>query len=99
MADNRAGNKRAGFVAVTAASLETLVMLDIGYQHRFLFLSDGEREVFLAGLGEVLERFELGLVAYTLLGLRAASIVYTRAVVFRRNAGSRPDFAAAVPHA
>ena len=39
-----------------------------GSDDRHLFLSDGEREVFLAGLGEVLERFELGLVSYTLMG-------------------------------
>jgi REP element-mobilizing transposase RayT len=35
---------------------------------RELFVTDGEREVFLTGLGTVLERFELGLVSYTLMG-------------------------------
>jgi putative transposase len=39
-----------------------------GSDERHLFLSDGERTTFLAGLGLVLERFELGLLAYTLLG-------------------------------
>jgi REP element-mobilizing transposase RayT len=39
-----------------------------GSDDRCLFLSDGECEVFLEGLGEVLERFELGLVSYTLMG-------------------------------
>jgi putative transposase len=39
-----------------------------GSDERCLFLSDGEREVFLEGLGQVLERFELGLVSYTLMG-------------------------------
>jgi putative transposase len=39
-----------------------------GSDDRCLFLSDGEREVFLEGLGQVLERFELGLVSYTLMG-------------------------------
>jgi putative transposase len=38
-----------------------------GSDDRCLFLCDDEREVFLAGLGQVLERFELGLVAYTLM--------------------------------
>lgn len=35
---------------------------------RFLFLSSHDREVFLDGLGEVVERFELGLVSYALMG-------------------------------
>ncbi len=39
-----------------------------GSDDRHLFLTDGERDVFLDGLGDVLERFELGLVAYTLMG-------------------------------
>jgi putative transposase len=39
-----------------------------GSDERHLFLSDGEREVFLEGLAQVLERFELGLVSYTLMG-------------------------------
>jgi putative transposase len=39
-----------------------------GSDERHLFLSDGERTTFLAGLGLVLERFELGLLAYTLMG-------------------------------
>jgi putative transposase len=39
-----------------------------GSDERFLFLTDGERHVFLKGLASVVERFELGLVAYTLLG-------------------------------
>jgi putative transposase len=39
-----------------------------GSDDRCLFLSDPEREVFLEGLGKVLERFELGLVSYTLMG-------------------------------
>jgi putative transposase len=39
-----------------------------GSDERHLFLSDGEREIFLEGLGQVLERFELGLVSYTLMG-------------------------------
>lgn len=39
-----------------------------GSDERYLFLSDGERELFLERLGQVLERFELGLVSYTLLG-------------------------------
>jgi putative transposase len=39
-----------------------------GSDERYLFLSDAERELFLEGLGEVLERFELGLVSYTLMG-------------------------------
>ena len=34
---------------------------------RELFLSDAERCVFLDGLGAILDRFELGLVAYTLM--------------------------------
>jgi putative transposase len=39
-----------------------------GSDERFLFLTDGERNVFLRRLASVVERFELGLVAYTLLG-------------------------------
>jgi REP element-mobilizing transposase RayT len=39
-----------------------------GSDKRSLFLRDGEREVFLEGLGQVLESFELGLVSYTLMG-------------------------------
>lgn len=39
-----------------------------GSDERDLFLSDGERAVFLEGLGTVLDRFELGLVSYTLMG-------------------------------
>jgi putative transposase len=39
-----------------------------GSDERYLFLSDPEREIFLGGLGQVLERFELGLVSYTLMG-------------------------------
>jgi putative transposase len=39
-----------------------------GSDERYLFLSDGERAVFLEGLGRVLGRFELGLVSYTLMG-------------------------------
>jgi REP-associated tyrosine transposase len=39
-----------------------------GSDERYLFLSDGEREVFLNGLGRVLESFQLGLVSYTLMG-------------------------------
>ena len=39
-----------------------------GSDDRMLFLSDRERELFLDGLGAALERFELGLVSYTLLG-------------------------------
>jgi putative transposase len=39
-----------------------------GSDERHLFLSDGERELFLEGLDEVLERFELAAVAYTLMG-------------------------------
>jgi REP element-mobilizing transposase RayT len=38
-----------------------------GSDDRRLFATDGERAVFLKGLGTVLERFELGLVAYTLM--------------------------------
>jgi REP element-mobilizing transposase RayT len=39
-----------------------------GSDDRYLFLSDSERELFLERLDEVLERFELGLLAYTLMG-------------------------------
>jgi putative transposase len=39
-----------------------------GSDERHLFLSDGEREVFLGGLRRVLESFELGPVSYTLMG-------------------------------
>src|SRR5262244_3654861 len=39
-----------------------------GSDDRRLFLTDGERDVFLTGVGDVIERFELGLVAYTLMG-------------------------------
>jgi hypothetical protein len=39
-----------------------------GSDERHLFRSDAERELFLDGVGEVLERFELGLVSYTLMG-------------------------------
>ena len=39
-----------------------------GSDDRHLYLSDGDRKLFLAGLGEVVERFELGLVSYTLMG-------------------------------
>jgi hypothetical protein len=35
---------------------------------RYLFSSDGERETFLGRLGLIFERFELRLVAYTLMG-------------------------------
>ena len=38
-----------------------------GSDERYLFRSDGEREVFLDGLGRVLESFQLGLVSYTLM--------------------------------
>jgi putative transposase len=39
-----------------------------GSDDRSLFLSDSERSVFLDGLRSVLERFELGMVSYTLMG-------------------------------
>jgi REP element-mobilizing transposase RayT len=39
-----------------------------GSDDRHLFLADDERGAFLDGLGKVVERFELGLVEYTLLG-------------------------------
>jgi len=39
-----------------------------GSDDRHLFLADDERSAFLEGLGQVVERFELGLVEYTLLG-------------------------------
>jgi putative transposase len=39
-----------------------------GSDDRHLFLSDGERTLFLERLGLVLERFELRLVSYTLMG-------------------------------
>lgn len=35
---------------------------------RFLFLSDSERELFLDSLAATFERFELGVVTYTLMG-------------------------------
>jgi REP element-mobilizing transposase RayT len=39
-----------------------------GSDDRHLFLSDGERKLFLGRLGLILQRFELGLVSYTLMG-------------------------------
>lgn len=39
-----------------------------GSDDRHLFLSDAERSVFLDGLSRTFERFELGVVAYTLMG-------------------------------
>jgi putative transposase len=39
-----------------------------GSDERHLFLTDHERRAFLDRLGEVVDRFELGLVEYTLLG-------------------------------
>ena len=39
-----------------------------GSDDRHLFLADDERGAFLDGLGAIVERFELGLVEYTLLG-------------------------------
>ena len=39
-----------------------------GSDERYLFLSDGERKVFVEGLSQVFARFELGLVSYTLMG-------------------------------
>jgi REP element-mobilizing transposase RayT len=39
-----------------------------GSDDRELFLSDGERGIFVDGLSRVCERFELGVVAYTLMG-------------------------------
>jgi hypothetical protein len=35
---------------------------------RHLFVADDERALFLKGLGGVLERFDLGLISYTLMG-------------------------------
>jgi putative transposase len=39
-----------------------------GSDNRHLFLADDERSLFLDGLRAVLERYDLGLVAYTLMG-------------------------------
>lgn len=39
-----------------------------GSDDRSLFLSDEERRLFLTKLGQLVDRFELGLVAYTLMG-------------------------------
>ncbi len=44
---------------------------------RFLFLSDPERELFLEGLAVTFERFELGLVTYTLMGSHYHLVLFT----------------------
>jgi REP element-mobilizing transposase RayT len=44
---------------------------------RFLFSSDAERELFLDGLATSCERFELGLVTYTLMGTHYHLILFT----------------------
>jgi REP element-mobilizing transposase RayT len=39
-----------------------------GSDDRYLFLTEGERSVFLQRISDVADRFELGLVAFTLMG-------------------------------
>ena len=44
---------------------------------RFLFLSDAERELFLGGLAATLDRFELGLVTYSLMSNHYHVVLFT----------------------
>jgi putative transposase len=44
---------------------------------RFLFLSDAERDLFLDGLAAMLDRFELGLVTYSLMSNHYHAILFT----------------------